>query len=871
MSMSLAFSSVKGTEPYKNTSLSFEERTSDLVSKLTLEEKVQLMRYDSPEISRLGIPAHNWWNECLHGVARSGLATVFPQAIGMAAMWDDSMMFNIADAISDEARAKYNDYSHRGKRGIYQGLTFWTPNINIFRDPRWGRGMETYGEDPFLTAGMAIPFIKGLQGNDPKYLKLVATAKHFAVHSGPEATRHSFDVWPNDYDLAETYFPHFKRTVTEAGVYSVMCAYQRFKGIPCCGNQFLENVLRNNWNFKGYIVSDCWAIMDFYDPKAHHITNSPEEAAAMAVKAGTDLNCGVTYANNLLDAVKKGLVSENEINTSVKRLVLARMKLGQFDPESEVPFSKIPLKVVDNEEHRRLALEAARKSIVLLENPNNLLPFTKNVKRVAIIGPNADNHDVLLGNYNGYPSFETTPLKGIKEKLPNADVKYSQGCKLADGLPCLTIIPEKYFFTDNALKKKGLKGEYFDNSDLKGKPKHIRTDANLNFSWWTTPPFPDMKYEHFSVRWKGVLVPPVTGLYALGGEAMNGFRLYIDGKMLTFGKINEHHSRKDYEYVQLEAGKKYNIQAEYVQDNSEYSHIRILWELPNPGLKKEALELAANSDLVVLCMGLSPMLEGEEMKVKVKGFAGGDRLDINLPETQTELIRAIQKIGKPTVLVLLNGSAVAFNPDAENKPAVLDAWYPGQSGGAAVADVIFGDYNPAGRLPVTFYKNISQIPAFEEYDMKGKTYRYFSGKPLYEFGYGLSYTTFEYSVKNIPDEINTGEDIKLSVNVKNTGSMDGDEVVQLYVSLPDSKLKKSIRSLQGFKRIFLKKGEIQTVEFILKPAQFAARNDENKAVVEPGDVLLSIGGKQPDEKSIADKKVISKIVKIRGDNLFIND
>ena len=490
---------------------------------------------------------------------------------------------------------------------------------------------------------------------------------------------------------------------------------------------------------------------------------------------------------------------------------------------------------------------------------------------MAIIGPNADNHDVLLGNYNGYPSFETTPLKGIKEKLPNAEVKYSQGCKLADGLPCLTIIPEKYFFTDKSLKNKGLKGEYFDNSDLKGKPKHKRTDANLNFSWWTTPPFPDMKYEHFSVRWKGVLVPPVTGMYALGGEAMNGFRLYIDGKMLTFGKINEHHSRKDYEYVQLEAGKKYNIQAEYVQDNSEYSHIRILWELPNPGLKKEALELAANSDLVVLCMGLSPMLEGEEMKVKVKGFAGGDRLDINLPETQTELIRAIQKIGKPTVLVLLNGSAVAFNPETENPIAVLDAWYPGQSGGAAIADVIFGDYNPAGRLPVTFYKDISQIPAFEEYDMKGKTYRYFSGKPLYEFGYGLSYTTFEYSVKNIPDEIITGEDIKLSVNVKNTGSMDGDEVVQLYVSLPDSKLKKPIRSLQGFKRIYLKKGETQTVEFILKPAQFAARNDENKAVVEPGDVLLSIGGKQPDEKSIADKKVISKIVKIRGDNLFIND
>ncbi|MCE5332881.1 MAG: glycoside hydrolase family 3 C-terminal domain-containing protein [Bacteroidales bacterium] len=867
----LFFDACKKTEPYLDTKLSFEERTNDLVSKLTLEEKVQLMRYDSPAIDRLGIPAHNWWNECLHGVARSGLATVFPQAIGMAAMWDTLQMHENAVAISDEARAKHHDYARRGKRGIYQGLTYWTPNINIFRDPRWGRGMETYGEDPYLTAELAIPFIKGMQGDDPKYFKLIATAKHFAVHSGPESTRHSFDVWPNDYDLAETYFPHFKRTVTESGVYSVMCAYQRFKGAPCCGNEFLEDVLRNKWNFKGYIVSDCWAIHDFYERNAHAVTATPEEAAAMAVKAGTDLNCGDTYAKHLLDAVKQGLLTEDKIDISVKRLILARMKLGQFDPEENVKYAKIPLDIVDCEQHRFLALQSARKSMVLLKNVNNILPFSKKINKIAVIGPNADNREVLLGSYNGYPSIETTPLKGIIAKLPDAEVKFAQGCELADGLPYLSVIPVQYFFTDKSLKTKGLKAEYFDNVQWQGTPKHTRIDGNIDFTWWTTPPFGDMQYDKFSVRWKGMLLPPVTGKYAIGGEALNGFRFYLDGKMLTFGKENEHHSRKGYKYVELKAGKAYEIQVEYIQDNSEYSNVHIFWDMPETNLKKEAVELAQNSDLVVLCMGLSPMLEGEEMIVKVKGFAGGDRLDIQLPETQTELIREIQKLRKPTVLVLLNGSALAFNWEAENIPAIIEAWYPGQAGGTAIADVIFGDYNPAGRLPLTFYKDINQIPAFENYDMKGKTYRYFEGEPLYEFGFGLSFTTFEYSIKNIPAEIKTNENIKVLVDVKNTGKMDGDEVVQLYVSLPDSKLKKPIRSLQGFKRIHLKAGETKTVNFTLKPGQFAARDNQNVAFVEPGKVVLSIGGKQPDNKSIADKKVVQQSVELKGDKFFINE
>jgi len=869
--LSSTLTSFKPIESYLNPKLSFEIRTEDLASKLTLEEKVQLMRYDSPAIDRLGIPAYNWWNECLHGVARSGLATVFPQAIGLAAMWDNDQMYANAVSISDEARAKYNNYVHRGKRGIYQGLTFWTPNINIFRDPRWGRGMETYGEDPYLTAEMAIPFIKGLQGDNPKYFKLIATAKHFAVHSGPESTRHSFNVMPSDYDLVETYLPHFKRTVTEAGVYSVMCAYQRLNGTPCCGSKFLENILRNQWNFQGYIVSDCGAIQDFYEEKAHHVVATPEEAAAMAVKAGTDLNCGSVYADHLFNAVTQGLLTEDEINVSVKRLILARMKLGQFDPEADVEYSKIPIEVVDCEQHRLLALESARKSMVLLKNGNAILPFSKDVKRVAVIGPNSNDREILLGNYNGYPSIESTPLKGIIEKLPNAKVTFAQGCELAEGLPSLTVIPGQYFYTDKSLKTNGLNAEYFDNTGLQGSPKHTRIDENVNFTWWTTAPFSDMKYDKFSVRWKAVLVPPVSGTYAIGGEALSGFKIYLDGKLLTFGKENEHHSRKSYEYLKLKAGKAYEIQVEYIQNNTEYSHIHIFWDIPNANLKNEAVELAKKSDLVVLCMGLSPLLEGEEMKVKVKGFAGGDRLDIQLPETQTELIREIQKLGKPTILVLLNGSALAFNWEAENIPAIIEAWYPGQAGGTAIADVIFGDYNPAGRLPLTFYKSIDQIPAFDEYDMKGKTYRYFEGQPLYEFGYGLSYSTFEYSIKNAPEEINANENIRISVDVKNSGKMDGDEVVQLYVSLPESKLKKPIRSLQGFKRIHLKAGETKTVDFTLKPSQFAARTDENVAIVEPGKVLLSIGGKQPDNQSIADKKVIQQIIEIKGDKFYINE
>lgn len=855
--------------PYQDTALSFEERTEDLVSRLTLEEKVNILRYDSEAIPRLGIPAHNFWNECLHGVARSGRATVFPQAIGMAAMWDDAEMRTIADAISDEARAKHHEYASRGKRGIYQGLTYWTPNINIFRDPRWGRGMETYGEDPYLTGSLAIPFIQGLQGNDAKYLKLVATAKHFAVHSGPESLRHSFDVWPNEYDLLETYLPHFRRTVEEANVYSVMCAYQRFRGAPCCGNKFLEELLRKRWGFEGYIVSDCWAVQDFYKKDHHHVVNTPEEAAAMAVKAGTDLNCGDTYPY-LTEAVKLGLISEKELDVSVKRIILARMKLGQFDPQEDVPFSKIPYEVVDSPEHQALALDAARKSMVLLKNDNNMLPFTKEVKKVAVIGPNADDLEVLLGNYNGYPTQPKTPLTGLREKLPHADVQFAQGCELAAKLPYFSAIPTEYLYTDENMKENGLKACYYDTRKKNGGPKHTQTDSNIDFIWATTPPFSDMAYDNFSVQWSGILVPPVTGEYAIGAEGYTRFKLFFcDSLLIDFESV--HHPTKKYERMMLEAGKAYPIRMEYTQDNTEYAIARLLWDTPKPNIKQEALDLARNSDLVVLCMGLSPLLEGEDMPVKVDGFEGGDRLDIKLPETQTELIREINKLGKPTVLVLLNGSALAFNWEAGNVPAIIEAWYPGQAGGTAIADIIFGDYNPAGRLPVTFYKDIKQIPSFTEYDMQGKTYRYFDGEPLYEFGYGLSYTTFGYAFKDIPETAKAGENITVSVEVTNTGNMDGDEVVQLYVSLPDSDLKRPIRSLQGFKRIHLKAGETQTVEFTLTPTQMAARDKDSFAVVKEGRLQVSVGGKQPDKKAIANGQVVVKDVQLNGDTYYVKE
>lgn len=861
----------KETLPYLNHRLDFETRTDDLLSRMTLDEKVQFMRYDSPGIERLGIPAYNWWNECLHGVGRSGLATVFPQAIGMAAMWDTAHMRAIGDVISDEARAKYHDYVAQGKRAIYQGLTFWTPNINIFRDPRWGRGMETYGEDPYLTAELAIPFIQALQGNDPDYFKLIATVKHFAVHSGPEPLRHSFDVWPSDYDLAETYLPHFRRTVQEAKVYSVMCAYQRLMGKPCCGSAYLDNLLRNEWGFEGYVVSDCWAIRDFYEKHAHNVVATAPEAVAMGVQAGTDLNCGNTYYPHLLEAVEKGYITEAEIDVSVRRLIMARMKLGQFDPDKKVPYTSIPLSVLDSEHHRLVALEAARKSMVLLKNDDQLLPFSKEVKKVAVIGPNADDPEVMFGNYNGYPSSEVTPLEAIREKLPHAEVGYAPGCYIADGMPLLTTIPDNVYYTDKSMQTPGLQVEYFDNIDFAGEAVEKQLDTKIDYLWWDKAPVASVPANQFAVRWKGVIVPPVDGSYVLGGEGFSGFRMTVDNQRFVGVGNSEHNGRRAYKTIELKAGVPVEITVEYMQNNTEYAHMRLLWEVPNKNLQQEALALAADADLVVLCMGLNPHLEGEEMKVDVKGFNGGDREEITLPESQQRLIKEIHKLGKPVVLVLMNGSALAINWEAANLPAILEAWYPGQSGGTAIADVIFGDYNPGGRLPVTFYKDINDIPAFDNYDMAGKTYRYFEGDALYGFGHGLSFSRFEYKMKHLPATIQAGEELKLEVELKNAGQWDGDEVVQLYVSQPDSKQRKAIRSLQGFRRVHLKAGETKTLQFVVKAPQMAVRNNAMQAVVEPGTLQLSIGGRQPDAAAIASGEMLQQSVVISGRPFIVEE
>jgi len=838
---------------YLNENLSFEERAADLVSRMTLEEKVSQMSHESKAIDRLGVPEYNWWNECLHGVARAGHATVFPQAIGMAAMWNEDMIYRIATAVSDEARAKHHNFLRQGKRGIYQGLTYWTPNINIFRDPRWGRGMETYGEDPYLTGELWVWVLKGLQGDDPKYLKLVATAKHFAVHSGPESTRHSANVNPSLRDFYETYTPHFKKAVQEAGVWSVMGAYQRLWGEPCCGSYFLGSLLREKWGFRGYIVSDCWAIKDFYDKGMHEIVETPEQAAAQAVKSGTDLNCGVTFPY-LTESVRQGLITEGAIDTAVQRLMLARFKLGMFDNPKHVPYSKIPMDVVESEQHVALALEAARESMVLLEN-NGILPFSKEVKNVAVIGPNADDTEVLLGNYNGYSRNPVTPLRGIMEKLSGARVIYAQGCALAGGLPYFTAVPSRVLFTDSSMSRNGLSAKYYNNPEWAGDPVHSRVDSLVDFVWWNEAPFAGMDPAHFSVEWTGVICVSESGNYALGTESFPGFSLVFDGKELI-SRNQDHHPGKVYEFVYLQAGKPYPLSLRYYQKETEYAIMRLLWDAPGRQLKQEAIQVASASDLVILCMGLSPSLEGEEMKVRVKGFKDGDREDIQLPDSQVELIKAIARLNKPTVLVLLNGSAVSFDNEIKSLPAILEAWYPGQEGGTAIADIIFGDYNPGGKLPVTFYRSIDQIPAFDNYDMQGKTYRFFRDTPLYPFGYGLSYTQFSYRITELPESVPCGIPVDMTVEVTNTGHMEGDEVVQLYVTLPDASFPVPVKSLQGFKRIHLKPGESQLVRFTLVPEQMASLDDNQVWVVEPGEVLIETGG-------------TVQSVRLVGDNVFI--
>ena len=839
--------SVKYEYPFQNPGLSFEERAADLLGRMTLEEKVSQLNYVSEAVERLGVPEYNWWNECLHGVARSGIATVFPQAIGMAATWDKALMNRVAVSISDEGRAKYHDFISKNKRGIYQGITFWTPNINIFRDPRWGRGMETYGECPHLTGEMAVQFINGLQGDDPVYYKSIATSKHFAVHSGPESIRHSFNVSVSDHDLRNTYLPAFEKTVKESHVASIMCAYNRLDDQPCCGSSpLLNDILRNEWGFDGYVVSDCWALFDFYQKGHHEVVETPAEAAAMAFSNGTDLNCG-SVSPYLKEAAEKGLISEAQIDVAVKRLLLARFKMGQFDPDELVKYSKIPYSVVDSKAHQELALEAARKSMVLLKNDKNILPLSKDVKKVAVIGPNANDIDVLLANYNGIPSNPVTPLDGIRKKLSNAEVSYALGCEHAEKLPTLFPIPASVLFTDESLNESGLKAEFFDNLKWEGTPKYTRVEEAVDYNWWDKAPYDDMDGDNFSVRWTGYLVVPEDGEYAIGGDGFEHFQVFIDDESIA-RNTSIHHANKRYKYLSLKAGQKYKLKFEYFDSHGDAT-VSLLWAPPRKDLEKEAVQIAREADVVLLFMGLSPRLEGEEMPVQVEGFNGGDRVRIDLPDFQQKFIKKIHALGKPTVLVMLNGSAVAINWENDNIPAILEAWYPGQAAGTAIADILFGDYNPAGRLPLTFYKNVNDIPEFENYDMQGFTYRYFKGEPLYPFGYGLSYTTFEYGAPQLSKtEISQGEHLKVSVTVKNSGSVDGEEVVQLYIADKSNADPRPLKDLRGFERIHLKAGETKTVDFDLTSAGLAYWNIEKHDYVPTvGDYDIMVGGSSADK------------------------
>ena len=692
---------------YLDPSKSIEERIEELISRMTLEEKIPQLLNDAISIERLEIPKYNWWSECLHGVGFSGVATVFPQAIGLAASFDLNLMMRVATAISDEGRAKHHEAVRKNQRKIYQGLTFWSPNINIFRDPRWGRGQETYGEDPFLTSRMGVTFIKGLQGDHPKYLKLLATPKHYVAYSGLETERHEFNAKVSKKDLWETYLPAFEASLVEGKAEAIMGAYNRVNGEPCCASNFLLNqILREKWEFKGHVVSDCGAIRDIYQD--HKVVETGAEAAAMAINAGCDLFCSIgiyTKKNKRIrwdwirNAVETNLLKEEVIDNALYRLFRARFLLGMFDPPELVPYTNIPYEVNDSEEHRKLALEAAKKTIVLLKNEGNLLPLKKDMKKIAVIGPNADNKDVLLGNYSGTPSRYTTILEGIRSTVSEqTEINFSNGC-----------------------------------------------------------PLKEKSTEEFN----------------------------------------------------------------------------------------DALNLAQDAEIVILVLGISPRLEGEEGQ-SIESDLGGDRTHIGLPGSQNELLKAIFELGKPIVLILTGGSALSFNFAKEKIQSILYAWYPGEEGGKAIAEVIFGDYNPAGRLPVTFYKSVDQLPEFRDYSMKGRTYRYFEGEPLYPFGYGLSYTDFKYSsLKILSDEINIGETIKVSVDVENVGERKGEEVVQLYISHPSQSFQVPKRELKGFRRLNLGQHEKKSVEFELNKKAYSVVNMNGERIIQTGEITISIGGSQP--------------------------
>ena len=849
--VSATFAQPPADAPFLNPNLPARQRAADIVARMTLEEKVLQMQSTAPAIPRLGVPAYNWWNEALHGVVQ-GRATVFPQAIGLAATWDVALMTRVADAISTEARAKYHDAQTRPAPtgpdalatlpGRTAGLTYWSPNINIFRDPRWGRGQETYGEDPYLAARMGVAFVVGMQGHDPHYLKVVATPKHYAVHSGPEPERHTFDARVSEADMVDTYLPAFRATIVEGKAESIMCVYNSVNGTPgCASSDLLQKRLREQWGFTGYVVSDCGAVNDIF--RNHKFTSSMGAAAASAVKAGTDLTCGTEY-RTLVDEVKAGRISETEIDAAVTRLFVARFRLGMFDPPARVPYSKIPISANDSAVHRQLAGDAAKEAIVLLKNEGGILPLGASVRRIAVVGPSADDPVAVLGNYNGISSKQVTPLEGIERQFPKAAVRYALGATYTGATPAL--VPSALLTPPDG-NGHGLLAEYFGNDDLQGQPALKRREVRPYFDMDMEPAdvLAAVGRNKYSVRWSGTLTPTATGEYRMivrtnrwnrTGKA----RLFLDGRELDFGagpttqltstQAAPGNRRPALANVQLEAGRKYAVRIEFRQTGTGGS-IQLSWIPPTAPALAEAETLVKDSDVAIVCVGLSADLEGEEMRgLSIPGFRGGDRTALELPEPQEALVKTAVGTGKPVIVVLTSGSAVALNYAGANAKAVLAAWYGGEEAGSAIAETLSGASNPAGRLPVTFYAAADQLPPFTDYAMKGRTYRYFSGTPLYPFGFGLSYSTFAYSGLS-GRRMATGAEIR--VTVRNTSGRDGEEVVQLYVAGGPGEAA-PIRSLRGFQRVRLKAGERRQVTFVV-PAENLPRSA----------VEISVGGGQP--------------------------
>jgi beta-glucosidase len=858
--------------PYQNPALKPRDRAIDLVGRMTLEEKVSEMGNTSAAVPRLGVPAYDFWNEALHGVARSGYATMFPQAIGMAATWDAPLMKRIGDTISTEARAKNSEALREGNHDMYYGLTFWSPNVNIFRDPRWGRGQETYGEDPFLTGRMAVNFIEGLQGDDPKYYKVIATPKHFAVHSGPESERHRFDVEPSAHDLWDTYLPQFRMAIVDAKADSIMCAYNRLNGVPACGSQFLlQEVLRKDWHFQGFVTSDCGAIDDFFEPNRHMTEPDAEHADKVALLAGTDTNCGSTY-DRLGAAVKEGLIKESDIDTSLVRLFEARMRLGLFDPPASVAYTQIPFSAVHSLENAAIAKRAADESIVLLKNDGTLPLAAGKYKTIAVVGPNAASLASLEGNYNGTPHDPVLPIDALKKALQGVKVIYAPGAPYVEGFEM--PVSRTMLHPAAGSNEYGLKAEYYVSPEFAGAPARSSIVPELNFDWNGVNPVMGAKEDGFAVRWTGYLSVPKAGSYTYTlrtgwcprCDYTQSYSVKVDGEKVaayvapktnaTAGLPEGMHQDGPAKFtLKFEDGQQHKIEVGFQRTSArDGSGISLSWTPPADALLPGALEAAKKADLVVAMLGLSPNLEGEEMPVKLEGFAGGDRTKIDLPASQEKLLEQLSATGKPLVVVLLNGSALATIFADKHANALLEAWYPGEAGAKAIADTLTGVNNPSGRLPLTFYRSDEDLPPFSDYSMKNRTYRYFQGEPLFGFGYGLSYTKFAYGKLKLSHEtVHAGDSLIAEVDVKNAGAVAGDEVAELYLIPPaegNAGLSPKLQ-LVGFQRVELKPGASRKVQFTLDPRQLSEVDGEGVRAVQAGAYTLAVGGAQPKDAKAA--------------------